>query len=343
MQMFLVLCLFFLSSCSSLEKDNEPKTPVAQEMVKAKLDIYRPLVRENFDSYGLVVMGESIGDSALFSCLARASGAADFDPLILLKDGKPVRHPEHKPAELPNSKGSRGTPISKDMVNGILWCAYDLIRNGDTDRASELLSQMIEFGKKHKLSVVGEVGWLYCTEEDRQFYQITDDDWLGKCFMPPAVVKDIYRVAKKAGLPCDNDCQFYSTIGANIPNDRTGFERHLGVLTTIRNGFVDGAINDNSLEMLKRAAEAEPRNALYNAAYHIFGDGNQEVAFRGLMDETLFPSTELPTQKNYCTDYLFQRDEAGNKDWLPCPEKAEGKGRGVEFIFAASLALGEIR
>ena len=336
--------LFSLMACAALEKDNEPKEPnEVKAEVKTQLDVYRPLVKAQADSHGLMVMGGSIGDSALFSCLARFSGAADFDPAILFRSGQPIRHPDYGP--IVDGKKTRG-PISRDMVAGILYCLLDLHRDGDTDHALDLASAMIDFGKAHKLTVGTEIGWLFCTEEDRTAYGITDEDWFGRCWMTPSVVKDIYRVAKMVGLACDADCQFYSTVGANIPADKTGFERHLAVIATVRNGLVDGGINDNSLKIvLQKAAESQPRNGLYQAAYHLYGDGNQEAAFAALSDEALFPRDKLPTRANYCSDYLFQRDDDSaqpDADWLPCGDDSLGsEGRGIEWTFAACLALGE--
>ena len=47
-----------------------------------------------------------------------------------------------------------------------------------------------------------------------------------------------------------------------VPSDGEGFERHLAVLTTIRNGLVEGGINDNSLKIvLENAARATAESA----------------------------------------------------------------------------------
>ncbi len=333
----LILASAALVSCSALKKDNEPKhSGEASPEVRAQLDVYRPLLKAEADSYGLVRMGGSVGDSALFSCLALAAGAAEFDPSILFVNGKPIRHPEIAP-------GISKTPVSRDMVSGILWCMLDLHRRGDTDKAKKLLADMISYGRSRQLKVGSELGWQFCSEDDRDAYAISDKNWFGRCFMPPATIKDIYRVAKLLGLSCDANCQSYMITGPNIPANGSGFVRHLAVLATVRNGLVDGAINDNSLKnVLQNAAESQPRNALYQAAYHLFGDGEQDVAYAALLDRTLFPAEGLPTSANFCTDYLFQRDE-DEKDWAPCEGDGGSHGRGVEWVFAAALALGEIR
>lgn len=334
----IIVFFLVLAACSAQEKDNKPKDPIeVVEGIREQRDVYVPLVRSQLDGYGLAVMGDSVGDSALFSCLARVGGAASFDPGILLRSsGQPIRHPDISP-EISD------TPTSKDMVNGILWCLYDLYRKGESGRALELVSKLISFGKDNRTTVGIDIGWRFCTNADRDEYRISSTGWAGKCFMPPSVVKDIYRVAKMVGYPCDADCQYFMAVGPNLPEDGSGFRRHLAVLTTSRNGFVEGGINDNSLrEVLQKAAASQPRNALYQAAYHTFGDGDQVPSFHALQDESLFPKDRLPTKENYCTEYLFQRDE-DQSDWVPCPpgDTTPDRGRGIEWVFAAGYALGE--
>lgn len=351
---FILSAVLALAGCSALDKDNEPHEPVTPEQkVQVKLNVYRPLIAGQLDSHGLVTMEGSIGDSALFSCLARAAGAAHFDPAILFVNGKPVRHPDIAPSASAGSTGSKGTPISKDMVSGVLWCLYDLHQRGDDDHASELVSAMIDFGKAHKATFGPvDIGWMFCTNEDKAAYEISEQDWYGKCFMPAGVVKDIYRLAKLVGVECDQTCQEFMVIGPNIPSDNSGYQRHLAVIGTARNGFVEGGINDNSLKtVLQKAAQSQPRNGLYLAAYHTFVEGDQASAYEALLNESLFPADTLPTDANYCTEYLFQRDDdsagrsdGGKPDWTPCGDGAGGsQGRGVEFAFAAAFALGEFQ
>lgn len=335
-----------LAGCAALQKDNHPKDPPASPVgdeVRAQLQAYRPLIKAQADSYGLARLGGSIGDSALFSCLAYAAGALDFDPAILFTaDGKPIRHPEIAP-------GKSATPISKDMMNGIMWCLHTLGKR-DKDHALDLVSKWIAFGKAHSSGV--SVGWFFCTEDDKAAYKINDQDWLGKCLALPAVVKDIYRVAKEVGYPCDQDCQAWMAVGSNVPSDNDGFLRHLAVTTTTRNGLVEGGINDNSLKIvLENAAKAQPRNALYQGAYHLFGDGDQTKALALLEDPNFFPPGVLPTKNQFCTPYIFQRDddsqsEKAEPDWMPCPDDKNpniDQGRGIDFAFTAALVLGEIR
>lgn len=342
-----ILALSFLSACSALKKDNEPKDATPLDGVQARVELYRAGVKAGLDSHGAAVMGGSVGDSLLFSCLARVGGAADFDPAIFIRSGQPVRHPDIAPSETPSASGGRGTPISKDMLDGLQWCIWDVGRKGDKPHALELAQAVISFGLAHK---AGVAGWFFCTEDDKVNYAIDDADWFGKCIATPSTVKDFYRLAIWAGGSCDTECRAWLAVGTNVPSDNTDFRRHLAVITTVRNGYADGAINDNSLKIvLENAARAEPRNGLYQGAFHSFGDGDQTAAWSALDDERLFPRDALPTGANYCTEYLFQRDtvkgDSPNGDWLPCDGDfpAGARGRGIDFLFAWAVASGEAR
>lgn len=334
-----LLLLIGVIGCSGLKKDNEPQSVVQfSDEIATQLSTYRPLLAEQLDRHGLVVLGSSIGDSALMSCMARFGGVTKFDvSLLFTAEGKPLRHPDISP-------GYADAPISKDMVNGILWCLYDIGRE-DKAKALELVERMISYGKDHRAKLGGDIeffGWMFCDDQDRHDYAISDRDWYGLCYMTPSVIKDIYRVARWVGYECDWDCKLYSFIGVNIPEASEGFPRHLAVLTTLRNGCVEDGLNDKSVDYLRKAAEDQQQNAVFQAAYHLFTDGQQEPAYAAL-NSPRFPKDRLPTRAEYCTHYLWERDfDAGepNSDWDGCPnETSPDRGRGNDFAFAAELTL----
>lgn len=113
----------------------------------------------------------------------------------------------------------------------------------------------------------------------------------------------------------------------------TGFEAHLTVLHIFLRGLVYGELSQLELEILSSQAERQPRNAFYQAVYHKFLDGDQTAAVAALMDETLFPKESLPTADNYCTPWLWQRDDG--EDWQPCPDAPAHTGG--DWIFAAEI------
>ena len=122
----------------------------------------------------------------------------------------------------------------------------------------------------------------------------------------------------------------------------TGYRAHLDILSILLRAKERGnATTELELKYLKLQTERVPRNALFQAAYHRFLDGDQSKAVEILMDETLFPADKLPTSAdNYCTDYLWQRDDEP-KDWQPCDNGGK-KHDAVDFIFAAWVAFPNI-
>lgn len=118
----------------------------------------------------------------------------------------------------------------------------------------------------------------------------------------------------------------------------TGYRAHLDVLSILLRAMSRGnKTTQIELEYLKRQRNRVPSNALFQAAYHKYADGNQERAAAILLDEKVFPADDLPTEANYCTDYLWQRDK--ESDVLPC--EGSTKKHGIDFIFAAWVAYGQ--
>lgn len=341
-----LIAVLAIVACSTLKKDNEPQPsfPFSAD-ASAQRDAYRAMLAGHLDEHGMVVMGSSIGDSGIFSCLARYAGVTKFDvSLIFTADGKPIRHPDIATRRDENGHLYADAPTSHDDLVGHLWCLYDLGKE-DKPKALALVEKMIEFGKDHRANLGGILdvpGWLFCTDEDRAVFDIDKRDWVSLCYMSPANVKDIYRVAKWLGADCDITCHLYMELGANLPTDHDGFNRHTAILTTVRNGCIEGGINDLSLDMLRKAAESQQENALFQAAYHLFKDGDQSPAYAAL-DSPRFPRDRLPTKNDRCGLYIWERDqdhgEAGS-DWDACQDEVgSSRGMGVDYAIAATLAL----
>ncbi len=117
---------------------------------------------------------------------------------------------------------------------------------------------------------------------------------------------------------------------------KEGFEKHLDIIHIMTAGMKRGGISDSDYEILRRYVEESPRNALAQALYHKYKDGNQSDAIAILMDEKLFPSDSLPTSSEHrCEEYLWQRDDRPS-DWGPCDKNKTHDG--VDFLIAAWVA-----
>jgi hypothetical protein len=116
---------------------------------------------------------------------------------------------------------------------------------------------------------------------------------------------------------------------------KAGYERHLDVMSFYSQTLYKTGMDLTDYETLRKYAEESPRNALIQALYHSFKDGDQSKAIEILMDETLFPSDRLPTAQDRCEEYLWQRDDVP-KDWAGCDTLEVHDG--VDFIMAAFVA-----
>ena len=121
----------------------------------------------------------------------------------------------------------------------------------------------------------------------------------------------------------------------NVEMAKAGYEKHLDTMSFYSQTLYKNGMDLMDYETLRKYVEESPRNALMQALYHKYKDGNQSVAIAILMDETLFPSDRLPQPKDRCEEYLWQRDDLP-KDWAACG--TIGIHDGVDFIMAAFVA-----
>jgi hypothetical protein len=294
-------------------KDRSSEAPLT---VAEKFDLYKGLSIDHpsRDGYGMFLAEGSRGDSALFSCLHQFATGEQVDILSSFSDeGLPLRHPEI-------TKADAATPISRDMLMGFMMCAIS------STNGSEIMTKLIQAGVDN--------GWDLCGPAPE--FEIDPIDRIGRCVVSPGLIGTMYRVRTYLGVDCNAGCQAAQQIPTGIARNVDGFRRHLSALHVIVRGFT-GGLDDGELDVLRHHAEQQPNNALYQAAYHKFLDGDQSKATALLLDTTKFPEYTLPTSANYCTHYLYQRDESSQHDWLPCDEGLTHIG--IDFLLAGRLAL----
>lgn len=287
----------FLAGCG-LFKTNKPKPSIdPHEALRAKYELYLGLAAGQLDAAGFVAPK---CDSLLFSSLAGVAGLRQI-PVVAAErsPGEWHRHPSF--TCYPNESKST---ISKDMFVGLFHYLWKT-KNVDAMR------RINTYGSEH--------------------------NW----FMGEAVDFETKVSRTLLSLPMISLLQ--SMIGMSLVENsedgigvKPGFEGHLHVLRLYLDALVHGATSSSDLSTLESYTRSYPRNALYNAIYHRYSDGEFTTAVSVLMDESLFPADRLPTSQNYCTHYLWQRDP--DEDWLPCDEGLTHSG--VDFLYAASIILG---
>jgi hypothetical protein len=268
-----------------------------QKRQENKPSIVQPLIAQKAELYKSLHKGWAHDkcDSLGFTSLCKlAGGCSEAD--VMQAEGEPGRW-YRSPEKDCYDLGQSASDISKDMLTMLFPLLY---RTGDKQN----LQEIYDYGKAN--------GWVM----GRGPYSRT--------LMTPSMVAFLQELLGQFGLemmPTDNKV-------------KQGYEKHLDAIHVLTASFKRGGIIPSDYETMRKYTDESPRNALFQAIYHRFKDGNQQPTIDILMDETLFPSDRLPTTADRCEEYLWQRD--GGSDWLPCDK---GKTHdGVDFLFAAWVA-----
>lgn len=253
-----------------------------------------------------------------------------------------------------NENNGADSSISRDMFRGLLLCLW-------AQKDLEAFKRVIHYGETHNW-IMGE----YANEQVK----------LGKTLMSLSMQADFYEGAYQLG-----GIDHAKRAGMDVYTPQLGFKRFLQALAILYRGLAKGAINDIELNTMKENVKAEYSNAVYHGITHLFTDGNQNIALALLADNDRYPSDRLPTSEEYCTDFLYQRDEiieedliadaegcveyndsvtkelvkecklavnsiqpryVYNDDWLPCPERNE-EHEAIDFLFAGAIILNKFK
>jgi hypothetical protein len=312
-----IICVILLTGCTTVQHelgfsiefdipfigstDITAVDPVnVPEELQAKSDLYCSLSWPEYYRRGYV---HSRCDGVLFTSLY---GIGCPDVSIDKFEGEPgqwFRSPKHNCL-----KNGSGTTISRDMLLGIMhygWYHQD----------ERLLKDLKDYGSAN-LWIMGE--------SDGKLDNITTP------ILSPQLAGLLLVMTGSESV--------LATASTDHIND--GFRSHLDVLRILLKGSVLGSISVLDLKVLKAQAKRSPNNALYQAALALYTDGDMTRASALLMDPKHFPGDSLPTSKNHCTEYLYQRDE-GTHSWKPCDAKKIHSG--TDLIFAASVIMGNVR
>ena len=306
------LPIFLLAGCQSF--DNPPQTSGPSwevEQVSIRKNIYCDLARKEIESKGYSV---SRCDGLLFTALHNlACGYPSLDPFEV--GGQWYRSPTHQCFTPPDHSNGADSTISKDMYAGLL---LNLAVKKDRTRAKRALA----YCNKNRLTT-----GLGCQVGKGDGVQIE----ASKTILPPTTIKILEDIA--------NGTKTHSE-GTKQPILK-GYQAHLQILRQLLIGAQYGGISDYGLELLKEQAEREPFNPLYQAAYHLYSDGEMTGAAELWLKQC--PNGRLPNNHDdFCTDYLYQRD-FDNSDWATCKNEQKRTHDGTDCVFAAAVITEDIK
>ena len=296
-----IACLagFILAGCGKISQKQIPKIP---EQLAAKRELYKSLQHSFLDPYGF---SPNKCDSVLFTSLCKTAGGCEAADIFAAESkdepGRWYRNALHDCFDT----GGSASDISKDMFAGI---GTYLVNTGD-DAARRRIAA---YGSAHD--------WVMGRGPLSRTYLTPPLRW---------IFSDSVTVATDDWIP--------------TPTNK-GYTAHLDVLSILLRATARGnKTTQIELQYLKAQRDRVPRNAMFQAAYHKYANegpgraADQSAATSILLNEKWFPADRIPDNRNYCTDYLWQRDDEPN-DWGPCSDGH--KKDGIDFLFATWVAYG---
>lgn len=305
----LMICFLILIACGSKER-KDIDIDNRYETLEIKYNRYVELLNnaERFDS-GWITKD---CDGLLYNSIASISGVENID-IEMAKDHNNKWY--RTPRQNCYLTGQSGSSISRDMFLGLFWWIYQ-------NQRLDLIKEIIDYGRDHK-NVLG-------------FWVMGDGD-ITRTGIRTNLQATAHELRYRLG-GADHDArklpQFWT-------KETKGYATHLQFLHIFLRGMLREKISEKAFEVMKHHVKYQPNNALFDIMYNMYVNNNFDNALSVLLDNKLFPENSLPTNKNYCTDYLWSRD-FDNEDWKPC-NRNHDYVRGIDFIFASSLILQKIR
>jgi hypothetical protein len=304
MKIFLIALLLF--SCS--KKTNKPKDtiPIEKsklELLSEKVALYKSLQSSALDQDGWPTI-VSPCDATGFLALCKTAGGCEKAEYFAAEEapGKWQRNQYKNCVETGKSK----TSISKDMLMmGFIYGLFGM----DREVAKGYFLRLEAYGKAND--------WImgYPSETLEQ---------LGRVYMTPGMTLTLYDIIESiTGTHVERQSPGYGRVPG-------GYQAHLRVLDIIIKGRLKGGIDIVQMADINELHDRDPRNALYQAVFHRYRDGEMSEVADILLDEKLFPNDRLPTSNDRCAHYLWERDQG--KDWEPCDENFTHDA--IDFLFA---------
>lgn len=280
-----------------------------QQKLRTKYETYKRLYASALDANGFV---EGC-DGLLFTSLLVASGL-NQDLSQAESETEPGRW-YRSAAQDCYPTGQSRSDISRDMLLGL---SLGLWQKGD----GAAVNRFLLYSQKNK----GVLGGA-----------IDGEELAGAATMSPSLLSLYSELDYLLNGRTSANRGYFPELGKTF----AGFEAHLMALRLIMKSSLYGGLIDSDFDLIARKAGEQPQNALFQAIYHSFTDGDGSQAADILLDEKYFPANALPQSAQRCELYLWQRDQ-NTKDWQPCA--SENKTfPAVDFFWVYALLTNSFR
>lgn len=317
---FFILLIAFTACGSSVDVGHEEGVETPYPEVAEKFDLYFEQALSLTDEEGFVT---AACDSLLFTSLLYAFVVGDGQdiPMKAMDDtGRLWRTWERSCLRtyLETGQGGSRATISLDMVLGwLIWVKA----HGKWWELNRFIDYMESVG--------GKIGDHDGTPTGLSRIHV---------YKTPQFHALLYHLRKNLGG--NGHWTTQSPIHVQSWDPKYSYPGHLQSLRALLWAKMFGKVPQRVIDVLKQQLEWNPKNALYQALLHKFGQP-YECPVKILMDERLFPNDRLPTTHERCSGYLWERDPG--KDYEPCRTDEEPEVHpGVDFIVAAGICLGRL-
>jgi hypothetical protein len=293
-----------LTACGQvpIEKTWGGDTPEEAEFekLKEKHSKYLKLFKSEQKEAGFIYTDKC--DSLLFSSLLSAVGVPGID--VVAAEAAPGRW-WRRPASLPEcySVGESRSTISRDMLLGVLWWAWEKKR-------LDVLDRLFQFGESRD--------WV-----------MGDDSIQGGHTVFTPLLPLLARMRHRLGGH-EHPARHFP-LASEFDLNKDGFEAHLQVLQIILDAKVKGSYSQQGWNRLEEQARRQPNNPLFQ-----FAIGKHKKTVELLLNNKWWPEDRLPTTGDRKEPWLLERDFG--PDWQPSnlPTKQHSGG---DFLFVVSLLM----
>lgn len=270
---FLLLILF---SCGKKHDESDFKVPLRIDNLRARYEEGIQKAKDTWDKETGWPDKDDC-DATLWAGLGRASGVSTVQlDRAKQADGKIHRRPGEPCWKDGKDLGAKST-ISKDMLLGYV---YGMWRASDSSNLSYLFS----YGRDHNW-VMGD----------------PFPEMASRVVLTPNGIATLCIALRKLGGEDRQECKL-PTIFASGSED---FEKHLAALGILLFGEVAGEIPSDAFQTLKDLAKENTRDALFQAAFATYDNGDFSTAVNLLLDGYVYPSYVRSSPNYELVHWLF--------------------------------------
>jgi hypothetical protein len=280
-----------------------------RQKLQAKYENYKRLYQNALDPAGFV----KGCDGLLFTSLLVAAGL-NQDIMQAESDTEPGRWYRSAAHDCYPTGQSR-SDISRDMLLGL---SLALWQKGD----GAAVNRFLLYSQKNK-GILGNA--------------IDGEELAGAATMSPSLLSLYSELDFLLNGRTSANRGYFPELGKSF----VGFEAHLMALRLVLKSSLYGGLIESDFDLIANHVSQQPQNALFQAIYHAFTDGDGSKAADVLLDEKYFPANALPGSAQRCELYLWQRDQF-SEDWQPCASENQ-TFPAVDFFWVYALLTQSFR